>query len=1225
METISISNVLSSESSEKTMGMPINSVSISDVLNEPKLVSISEVEKTDESPSVPQGIDNSSYVDLENIFAEYGRKLTKEDILKDDRFMEVIRSNLESRFTPGGVLTKARRGVTGLTGGAVGGLSSQDYRDMSDDKVFEVWQNYQRSFAGGQTVTTANEIAYGMSSDDSTKAKLGAGYLLFDQMDNAFTGEGSWAEMGDAIWDYSKSAVYDPSTILSLGLGKLFGFGATKASSAAARKLMTKAYQEQIKKGVAKNTALANVGKAVATTLPYATADAIIGAGVDVAYQSQLIDVGVQKEYEAAQTALAAAGALVVIPTLKTIGASIKEYRKSDIARQFIAYKEFDENLLKIGAKEAKKQLNKRVNKQILIDTIDDTFGLIKGDTKDLLAWPEFRAKAKERVAVRGEKYSDDEATNAFFQYFFLGDPDGKTKGYYQALKEAGFVVHESMLEEVNKKTGRKVGISGVFGQSINYLGNSKVRQIVKKFEKDTGYKLRFVDEDGNVVTGDKVTTVSLGSHFARQASLAGESLWLPSHLSRLEKAGIDIKDAVAIAGGNAKMADDPKRFQYTMSVYKRLLTSHLATTGANVKGFTQIVSINSFADFFTAAVNLGQARLAKLAGNEEAAKQFMNRSYGSAVGAIRRGIDVLSPDISMEYADKILSLNPKVAEKLFRDVSGDGGVRDALSDFNLDKIKRKPGSILKGSEEVEMLAFRGLDAVTKGAQTLTMVRLQDELTKIWSFGTNLNQAIMREYGKTFEQFFDPSKAAENALEMASDRFQNNVLDKAVFRTLRETASVNWSTLPGKESLLSARTLAQKFESGTNKTPFGFIIPFGSFLNTTIATMSDLTGINAMRFAVKKVSGQELDFATREGAESLGKMAAGWTIITTGIYATGGAKDRLENNLAYNQDMRDDGSIQDKTYDWPVSAIRLLSQMGAHALGEDDNFDYQQIPKELIIELGIQTGGQAVRDLDELGQTIVYAYNQILEGNFEPFKDMIGGAKSRIIQGATRPLDPINQVWGMVSDANLSPDRRQGAETQNQMLRYIDNIVGVKNKDMPRRATPTRGRQFVPDIAKQILGNRTLQVPNLIEKMMNAAGRPYWKSIRFNGPAEIKNKMDALAAPFFETRALEYLKKNPNYFRLPLSDKQKILDTISTEVRKDVTDVVKKGMPKSINVLRTLLGKNKKEVRNVMKFLGIEGNIEDLLKEEGGLQQLLRIQSLVDSYDDIFYGDLNLD
>ena len=1228
METISISNVVNSESPERDNVIPINTISIGDVTNQPRSVSISEVQKTTQSSTVPQGIDDSSYVDLENIFAEYGRKLTKEDILEDDRLMEVIRSNLESRFTPGGVLTKARRGVTGLTGGAVGGLSSQDYRDMSDDKVFEVWQNYQRSFAGGQTVTTANEIAYGMSSDDSTKAKLGAGYLLFDQMDNAFTGEGSWAEMGDAIWDYSKSAVYDPSTILSLGLGKLFGFGATKASSAAARKLMTKAYQEQIKKGVAKKTALANVGKAVATTLPYATADAIIGAGVDVAYQSQLIDVGVQKEYEAAQTALAAAGALVVIPILKSVGASVKEFRKSNIAPQFLAYREFDENLLKIGAKEAKKQLDKRVNKQILIDTVDDTFGLIKGDTKKLLAWPEFRAKAKERVAVRGEKYSDDEVTNAFFQYFFLGSPDGKSKGYYQALKEAGFVVHESMLEEVRTLkdgTKKRVGISGVFGQTIKYLENSKVRQIVRKFEKDTGYKLRFVDENGKVTKGDKVTAVSLGSHFANQASLSGESLWLSSHLSRMEKYGIGIKDAVEIAGGKAKTADDPKRLQYTMSVYKRLLTSHLATTGANVKGFTQLVSINSLADFFTAAINLGQAAIYKKTGNAEAAEKFMNRAYGSAVGAIRRGVDVISPDIPMEYADKILSLNPKVTEKLFRDVSGDGGVRDALSDFNLDKVKRKPGSVLEGTEEVEMLAFRGLDAVTKGAQTLTMVRLQDELTKRWSFGTNLNQAIMREYGMSFEQFFDPKKANFSAVEMASDRFQNNVLDKAVFRTLRETASVNWSTLPGKESLISARTWAKGVEAFTNRTPLGFIVPFGSFLNTTVATMSDLTGINAMRFAVKKATGQELDFATREGAEALGKMAAGWALITTGIYVTGGGKDRIENNLAYNQDMQPDGSIQDRTYDWPVSTMRLLSQIGAHGLGVDNNWRWSEVPSDLWKELAVQVGGQAVRDLDATGQTIVYASEQAIEGNFQPLEDMLGGARARITQGATRPIDPINQVWGMVSDVNLNPDRRQGAETQNQMLRYIDNIIGGGDNDLPRRATPTRGRQFIPDIGKQILGNRTLQTPNLIEKMMNAAGRPYWKSIRFDGPAELKNKMDSLAAPFFEARALEYLKKNPDYFRLPLSDKQKILDTISTEVRKDVTNIVKKGMPKSINVLRTLSNKNKKEVRNVMEFLGIEGKIEDLLKEEDGLEQLLRIQTLVDSYDDIFYGDLNLD
>ena len=75
---------------------------------------------------------------------------------------------------------------------------------MSDENVFEIWQNYQRSFSAGQTVTVGNEIAYTMNANDDTKVKLGAGYKLFDQMTNAFTGDGSWAEMADATWDLCK-------------------------------------------------------------------------------------------------------------------------------------------------------------------------------------------------------------------------------------------------------------------------------------------------------------------------------------------------------------------------------------------------------------------------------------------------------------------------------------------------------------------------------------------------------------------------------------------------------------------------------------------------------------------------------------------------------------------------------------------------------------------------------------------------------------------------------------------------------------------------------------------------------------------------------------------------------------------------------------------------------------------------------------------------------------
>jgi len=44
-----------------------------------------------------------------------------------------------------------------------------------------------------------------------------------------------------------------------------------------------------------------------------------------------------------------------------------------------------------------------------------------------------------------------------------------------------------------------------------------------------------------------------------------------------------------------------------------------------------------------------------------------------------------------------------------------------------------------------------------------------------------------------------------------------------------------------------------------------------------------------------------------------------------------------------------------------------------------------------------------------------------------------------------------------------------------------------------------------------------------------------------------------------------------------------------------------------------------------MDFLGLEGNIEDLLEQEDGLITLQKIKTLSDNYNKIFYGDLGLD
>ena len=344
-----------------------------------------------------------------------------------------------------------------------------------------------------------------------------------------------------------------------------------------------------------------------------------------------------------------------------------------------------------------------------------------------------------------------------------------------------------------------------------------------------------------------------------------------------------------------------------------------------------------------------------------------------------------------------------------------------------------------------------------------------------------------------------------------------------------------------------------------------------------------------------------------------------------------GAKERIENNLKYTQDPQPDGTIQDKRYDWPASTMRLTSQIVAHGLGAGtgnfefslDKFNRENIPPDLLSELALQLGGQAIRDLTGFEATLHYAGTEAVNNNnYTPLLELIPKFPSRMFQGVTRPFDPLNVITGLVTDGNMNPDRRQGAETTNNMLKYIDNIIGT-SKDLEKRATPTRGTQYFNNVGKQILGIRETTIPNLIEQMMNAAERPYWKSIKFNGPAEVKNVMDNIAAPFFESAALKYLNNNPDYFERPLPEKRRILDLMAKEVKENVIEVVENGLPKSINLVRVLSKKNKKDVREVMEFLGVEENLEDLIKTEDGVTTLLRIKSLLSVWDDVKDFNIN--
>ncbi len=1246
-----------------------------------------------------------SFINIYDIFDKHNNiKYLQDEIIADDELMEVVYQSLEAKFPRTGALGKISKGAQSLIGGggATGGsiFFNRDYRKMPRKKAFEIWQNYMRAFDAANAAVVGEELLHSARVDDVAKRKLAGGYILFNQMDQLYGGERKNAigDIVDGTVDYTLNSVLDLSTLVSLGLGKLFGYASSKTTGIGIKKLMTAVYENAIKKGATKKAASIAVGNAIMKSTPMASADAALAFGLDYGRQTQLIDVGAQDKYSKAEGAFTAAGS-IIFPLAVGLSATVKELRKSPIVKKYtvLSYENIDKMIKKYSPQEAWGEISKALTKKGLFKSVDNQFGVLTAKGKiNFLPWENAKAKGQKKLQALpdGGKRRDLEAHNAFFKFFWFGDPDNGVKGYFEALEESGFVMHPKLKEAL--KEGDQ-NITGVFAETMNFITPAKMNQIIKKFEEGTGYDLyefkssldpttakKGAERQKALVT-QKENTIAF---FKNNSNLAGQTLWISSELSRLTKAGYKNKDIMKLYKKTQSL-DGPKQVQAGLSMYKRLVTSHFSTTGANLQGFNALVTLNTAADFVTGAIDFARLGVAKTLGtniktgvsNKDTAETLYNRVYGAWGGSLRRLTDAISPDIPVEYADAILNMNPKIMEKLFRDISGDGGVNDTMRMFNLDgetyqkylkEIEASQGR--KVAAKIESLLWKGADYYTKGVQTITFARLQDNLTKRWAFGTNLGQGIMKKYGITPEEFFSDPKVE---FKMATPEFKL-IMEQAANRTMRETASVNWSTLPGTTYM---RAAARGVEYMTNKTPIGFAIPFGSFLNTTVATAGDLSGVNFLKFGFNKAVGGSLDPVTEDGAELLSKAIVGWTVVGYGVngqvpgleeYKTNdNAVERIKGGLNWKQSQEArTGQIRNREFDWPISTMRITSQIIAHGLIETNSEDMSMkelgyrlledklfkekflagIPKELYRDLAVQVGpGQAVRDFDMIARAIKISGEKLKDGDVTSFAYMlIGGSASKIAGGFTRHLDPVNTGYGLYNNMDMNLDLRQGNKFFNQGNKYLNflteqkgwmaDLVGAEQiSEMERRAYPTTGYASGKDIdlGKQF-GLRYVKDPTFIDMMLNSAGKqPYQISkINWGGPAKVKNYMDGLLAPQLQIHAsLKYQElksQDKDYFKMNQSDKEDALSDIFNSAVNAVNQQMDSGgiVPKSFSLVRDLSKERKKteEVLSMLPFefkkivgivdLPFDEKMEAILDREDGYEQLLKIKHLVDTYDD---------
>ena len=1177
-------------------------------------------------------------------------KLLPRDIYTNPVLMQVVDDHVKARFGPNMIqrLTDLDGGTEFISEVARTVRGFKDYDKMETRKRWEKFQNYMRSWEIGNFQTVVTDLVAGNIATEQEREKIGAGYKLFGLQDNAITGGGTYKEMGDALFDYGRSLAFDVTNALSFGVSKLFTIpvarGSKKMFTESLNKLSKATYKSLLQQGVSPQRARKIVFSKIANrnlasaTLKYMLPDMAFNVGIDLMQQFQLINVGNQEEVDRNRLAVVAiTGAALPL----TVGSGTVAYRKlknSPIFEKYFLNYEDALETVRLSGKKMSQVIKERVleDPKPLIDAVDSTFGVIKSGITDLKKWEEAKAEAIE--FVRSARNPDYTNLSLFLSRFFHGvkDKDGNliTKGYYEALTDNGWTFSKDALEDGEKATS-------IVANTITWLDDKVIERAAKAHEEMTGVSL-------NLKT---YTAKELESNYISLASTGGRINQITSVMVKGKKVSDGlINDPVqslnALLGEKGDEVITPKRMQFGLSIYKRFLTSHPATTGTNLKGFAALNLADSASEFNTSIINIVQSGYYKAIGDKDRAAYFAKQSWANLLSSVKRGAAVLDPDLNIQLAKLILDTDPKVLNELMRDMAGDGGVERGIEIYNLGNSK----------------IAKGLDTSSKFFQAASLMRLQNDYTKLWAFTNNMNRYIMKHYGVSPTAFF---RDKNSQVTINTKDFVDNVLMKAAYQTNRQTASVNWTTLNKVEGSNFFRDSAEFIEYVTNKTGLGFVVPFGSFMNTVLATFGDYSGINFLRSAARDWSGKPNDMVT---SEMLGKTASGFSyIVYRTLYDFSGngnsAIEKVSDGRSYKQNYDDKGELLNSEFDWPINQAEMISQALAHAISGDGrdvmkdlqglntaetvdyiakHFNPSNIPPDLIAEIGVSLGASAVRDTEKVMKYFTEKFYNIStnegDGTLNEFLGMFADGAARVTNGILRPFEPFNVVNNIFNGDGQIPDLRQGNQRYNQAFRYVNSLIDTGVETItgekpvrPTRYTITQGfdENVSYDEGKILFGARRSPPNTLGHMMLNSIGLPSYKFSRWDGDPIVKNAMDKLAGPIFESIARNTLQRYPNFFRADLKTKKQIVlgkGGMQEQLRNLTIQQLEKYSPEYLDI-KYLSTFDKSKLREIKEKLGevygmnlIDMDFSEILELKDGVELLSIMKQEAQNYDTFQFG-----
>ena len=236
--------------------------------------------------------------------------------------------------------------------------------------------------------------------------------------------------------------------------------------------------------------------------------------------------------------------------------------------------------------------------------------------------------------------------------------------------------------------------------------------------------------------------------------------------------------------------------------------------------------------------------------------------------------------------------------------------------------------------------------------------------------------------------------------------------------------------------------------------------------------------------------------------------------------------------------------------------------------------------------------------------------------DFKDVINIIADGLGKIVQGSLRPAEPYDVINNLFNNDGKIPDLRQGNQTFNSAFKYIDSMF---SENLPDRYYLTQGyeKRKNLDMSKILFNARRMPENTLGKMMLNSAEYKDWKFSQWDGDPMVKNALDKIAAPIFESIAAKVYSKNTDFFRKDFKDKVKIVEIIEDELKERVKEVFISQAPKYLQTIAYISRQPRNKIAEAKVQYDVAGyDLDEILNMPDGLEILESIKFFLEEYDE---------